>query len=73
MKVGDYPTWDLSKTTKLLHLETSQKKKDAINYRDVVYESAITGEMACRHPKKWVEEFDDSMENYVQQMKLANS
>ena len=73
MKVGDYPSWDLSKTTRVLNTMIGEKRQEIITYRDHSYESAITGVVSSRYPKRWLDEFDDSLGNYVEQMKKVNS
>ncbi|GAA2006253.1 NAD(P)/FAD-dependent oxidoreductase [Brevibacterium samyangense] len=61
----DYPPFDVDAGVRTFLEWKQDKKEDILTYRDVCYTSHLTGTTATPHHTPWIDELDDSMENYL--------
>ena len=66
MAKTDYPEFNLDGMAELLITWYQTKPKDIMAYRDHAHASMCGGGHGVAQNKKWYENFDDSMESYVQ-------
>lgn len=65
MQPTDYPDFPIEKQAELLKQWLLDKKENIMTFRDKSYRSTITGTMAARLPKPWLEIKDDSLEGFM--------
>lgn len=68
--VTDYPDFPIEKQAELFKSWLLDKEEDIMGFRDKCYRSTITGTMAAKLPKPWLEIKDDSLEGFMA-MKFA--
>jgi trimethylamine monooxygenase len=61
----DYPEFDIKAVNRIFLQWKKDKKADLMGYRDKCYKSVLTGTPAMPHHTPWLEELDDSLENYL--------
>lgn len=67
MSFTDYPSFDLDAVANMFKAWLKSKETDILNYRDKVYRSVMTGNLAAEHHTEWMEELDDSLEKYLEE------
>ncbi len=66
----DYPPFDLDKVSDMFKEWLKTKETDILNYRDKVYKSVMTGTLAAEHHTEWMDEMDDSLEKYLEEVPI---
>jgi len=61
----DYPGFEVEKVAAMLKQWLRDKQEDILGYRDRSYASIVTGTLATPHRVPWMEELDDSAENFL--------
>ena len=61
----DYPDFPIEKQAELFKSWLLDKENDIMGFRNRAYRSTITGTMAARLPKPWLEIKDDSLEGFM--------
>ena len=61
----DYPKFDIEASNRAFYEYIGHKKNGIMNFRDFGYVSPITGKKAPKHHTAWKDEFDDSLESYL--------
>lgn len=65
LPLTDYPGFDVDRVSELFKQWQRDKQEDILGYRDRTYTSVVTGTRACAHRVPWMEEMDDSAENFL--------
>jgi len=61
----DYPSFDIDAVNKMFFDWEHAKHEDIMKFRDVRHRSVITGDMSAAYPTTWLQEHDDTLENYL--------
>lgn len=61
----DYPDFPVERQAELLKSWLRDKEENIMEFRNVSYPSTITGTMAAKLPKPWLEIKDDSLEGFM--------
>lgn len=61
----DYPPFDVDTVNDMFVEWKHHKQEDIMGYRNHSFTSVLTGNVQGKHHKTWVDEMDDSMENYL--------
>ena len=61
----DYPDFPIEKQAELLKSWLLDKQDDIMGFRNKSYRSTITGTMASKLPKPWLDIKDDSLEGFM--------
>lgn len=71
MTFTDYPAFDLDEVANMFKAWLKSKETDILNYRDQVYSSVMTGTPAAEHHTEWMDEMDDSLEKYLEEIPMS--
>lgn len=61
----DYPSFDIDAVIKTFYEWEHAKHNNIMTFRDEQHRSVMTGHMSAPYPITWLEELDDSLENYL--------
>lgn len=61
----DYPGFKVEQVSAMLKQWLRDKQEDILRYRDKTYTSIVTGTRAVPHRLPWMQELDDSAENFL--------
>ncbi|SDR76666.1 trimethylamine monooxygenase [Halopseudomonas litoralis] len=61
----DYPSFDIDGVNKTFMAWLEHKNENILTFRDNIYRSLMTGNMATAHHTRWLEAMDDSLEAYL--------
>lgn len=70
MHMTDYPTFDIDKVADMFKIWMQDKEKNILNYRDKIFTSVMCGTKAEEHHTPWMEELDDSLERYLDEVEI---
>ncbi|MDQ8937170.1 NAD(P)/FAD-dependent oxidoreductase [Acinetobacter rudis] len=65
ISLTDYPSFDIDAVHKIFMEWKKHKKEDIMGFRDKVYTSVMTGNLAKPHHTPWLYALNDSLENYL--------
>ncbi|MCS3557076.1 MULTISPECIES: NAD(P)-binding domain-containing protein [unclassified Sphingobacterium] len=69
MSYTNYPNFNVDKVGSMFKNWLKDKENNILNYRDQIYTSVIDGTQAETHHTAWMDELDDSLENYLEESK----
>ncbi len=64
----DYPSFNLDHVADMFKSWLKDKEENILNYRDKVYTSVMNNTKAETHHTPWMEELDDSLERYLEEV-----
>jgi trimethylamine monooxygenase len=65
MEETDYPSFDIDGINKIFLEWEHNKEEDIMEYRNKAFKSVMTGNMQKVHHTKWINAFDDSLEDFL--------
>ncbi|NLA89286.1 MAG: NAD(P)/FAD-dependent oxidoreductase, partial [Alcaligenaceae bacterium] len=65
LELSDYPSFPVEEQAELFKKWLKDKQADIMGFRNKTYQSTVTGTMAAKLPRPWLDIKDDTLEGFM--------